>query len=166
MHLSSIKWRRTCFFCLISILHHVHGDDYHNALILSRRRSILATSASTGYKANGSLPDGPVSQQGLTSEQQDEKGLFHIQILQHRGRYKQSWKTKFKSVGLRHFFPRIHLKLSSPSPQVPKSQIQIPKVKGTGADNKVLWATHPTHHILFRSRSNTISWAWPNRPPV
>ena len=139
MHLSSIKWRRTCFSCLISILH----NDYHNALIFSRRRSILATSASTatGYKANDSLPDGPVSQQGLTSQQRDEKGLFHIQILQHRGRYKQSWKTKFKSVGLRHFFPRIHLKLSSPSPQVPKSQIQIPKVKGTGADNEVLWAT-------------------------
>ena len=57
MHLSSIKWRRTCFFCLISILHHVHRDDYHNALILSRRRSVLATSASTGYKANDSLPD-------------------------------------------------------------------------------------------------------------
>ena len=46
----------------------------------------LSTSASNGYKASDSLPEGPVAHQGLTFQQRDEKSLFNIQILQHRGR--------------------------------------------------------------------------------
>ena len=44
---------------------------------------------------------------------------------------------------------RVKVFLSSPSP---KSQVQSPKVKtkGTWADNKIPWATHPTPPITFK----------------